>query len=171
MIGRPGETEAAPFYFTYINKTSGEDPVAMVERQLDEALALFAGISEEASMRRYAPEKWSIRQLLNHTTDTERAFAFRVLWFGRGFELPLPGFDQDTAANGAAADAISWAAHVEEFRRVRLSTISLLRNLPEEAWKRGGIASEKFVTVRALAWIIGGHAAHHLGILRERYLA
>jgi uncharacterized damage-inducible protein DinB len=137
---------------------------------LEEALTLFAGISEEASLCRYAPEKWSIRQLLNHITDTERAFAFRVLWFGRGFETPLPGYDQDIAASGAAADAVSWAAHVEEFRRVRLSTISLFHNMPAEGWTRSGSASDKFVTVRALAYIIPGHVAHHLAILRERYL-
>ena len=171
MTGRPGDAEAAPFYFTYINKVSGDDPVGAVESQLDAALALFAEISEEASLHRYAPEKWSIRQVLNHVTDTERAFAFRVLWFGRGFETPLPGFDQDIAAKGAEADSVSWASHVEEFRRVRLSTISLINNLPAEGWTRSGIASDKFVTVRALAWIIPGHAAHHLAILRERYLS
>jgi hypothetical protein len=170
MIGRPGESEAAPFYFTYINKVSGDDPVRLIENQMEEALALFAGISEEVSMQRYAPEKWSIRQVLNHLTDNERAFAFRVLWFGRGFEAPLPGYDQDIAATGAEADAVSWGAHVEEFQSVRNSTIALFRNMPEEGWKRGGIASEKFVTVRALAWIIPGHVAHHLAILRERYL-
>jgi hypothetical protein len=170
MIDRPGESDAASFYFTYINKVSGADPVGVIETQLDEAMALFAGISEESSLHRYAAEKWSIRQLLNHVTDTERAFAFRVLWFGRGYDTPLPGFDQDIAAAGAEADSISWAAHVEEFRRVRLSTISLFRNLPAAGWTRGGVASEKFVSLRGLAYIIPGHAAHHLGILRERYL-
>lgn len=170
MTGRPGESEAAPFYFTYINQVSGDDPSGSIEDQLEESLALFGGISEEASLHRYAPEKWSIRQLLNHVTDTERAFAFRALWFARGFDTPLPGYDQDISAAGAKADSISWAAHVEEFRQVRLSTISLFRNMPAEGWARGGVASEKFVTVRALAWIIAGHSAHHLGILRERYL-
>jgi hypothetical protein len=170
MTGRPREAEAAPFYFTYINKVPGDDPVAVVESQLDAALELFSTISEETSLRRYAAEKWSIRQLLNHVTDTERAFVFRLLWFGRGFDAPLPGFDQDIAAAGARADGVSWAAHVEEFRRVRLSTISLCRNMPAEGWMRGGIASEKFVTARALAWIIAGHVAHHLDILQERYL-
>ena len=114
--------------------------------------------------------KWSIRQLLNHITDTERAFVFRMLWFGRGFENPLPGYDQDIAAKGAEADTISWASHVEEFKQVRLSTISLFRNMPPAGWTRGGIASEKFVTARALAWIIPGHVEHHLTVLRERYL-
>lgn len=170
MVERPDEAEAPAYFFTYINQVAGDDPVGTTQTQLDEALALFAGISEEDSLRRYAPEKWSIRQLLNHITDTERAFAFRVLWFARGFETPLPGYDQDIAASAAEADTVPWASHVEEFRRVRLSTLSLFQNMPAEGWMRSGIASEKFVTVRALAYIIPGHVAHHLAILRERYL-
>ncbi len=167
---RPTEAEVAPYFFTYINQVSS-DPVGTTERQLDEALALLGSITEESSLHRYAPDKWSIRQLLNHVTDTERAFTFRMLWFARGFETPLPGYDQDIAAGGAEADSVSWAAHVEEFRNVRLSTISLFRNMPDAGWTRGGIASEKFVSVRALTWIIPGHVAHHLAILRQRYLA
>jgi len=171
MIERPTEADAAPYYFTYINQVSGHDPLGALESQLEEALPLLNGISEGGSLYRYAPEKWSIRELLNHMTDTERAFAFRVLWFGRGFETPLPGYDQDIAASGAGADSIAWSDHIEEFRRVRLSTISLFRNLTAAGWKRGGIASEKFISVRGLAYIIPGHVAHHLAILRQKYLA
>jgi len=170
MIGRPNSTEAASYYFTYINQVKGDDPAGMMESQLDEALSFFAGISEEKSLYRYAPDKWSIRQVLNHVTDTERSFAFRALWFARGFEPPLPGYDQNIAASGAEADRITWLDHVEEFRRVRLATISLFRNMPPEAWLRRGIASEKPFTVRALAFITAGHVTHHLAILRERYL-
>ena len=169
MTGRPETQEAAPYYSVYIDQAPGDDPLAVIESQLDECLSIFAGISEERSTYRYAPDKWSIRQLLNHITDTERAFAFRALWFARGFEPPLPGYDQDIAASGAVADRVSWAEHVDEFRAVRLSTISLFRNLPPEAWMRSGIASEKLFTVRALAFIIAGHVAHHLRILSERY--
>ena len=170
MIGRPQETEAAPYYFTYINQVTGEDALGTIEQQLEESAAFFGGISEETSQHRYAADKWSIRQVLNHVTDTERAFAFRALWFARGFAVPLPGYDQNVAASGAAADQIAWAGHVEEFRRVRLATISLFRNMPAEAWSKSGIASDNPFTVRALAYIIAGHMAHHVRILRERYL-
>ncbi|MFZ0038456.1 MAG: DinB family protein, partial [Candidatus Acidiferrales bacterium] len=115
MIGRPQTIEAAPSYFTYINQVTGENPLGTIESQLDEAMALFSGISVTKSLYRYAPEKWSIRQVLNHVTDTERAFAFRALWFARGFDSPLPGYDQNIAASGAEADRVSWAEHVEEF--------------------------------------------------------
>jgi DinB family protein len=170
MIGRPQPAEAASYYFTYVNQVTGDDPLGTMEHQLDESLAFFRTISEEKSLHRYAPEKWSIRQLLNHVTDTERAFAFRALWFARGFDASLPSYDQNIAAAAAQADAIPWAAHLEEFRRVRLSTIWLFRNMPPEAWTRSGIASGNRFTVRALAYIIAGHLTHHINVLRERYL-
>ncbi len=169
MIGRPGSDEAVAHYFTYIDKVRGDDVLAVTEAQLEESLGFFSGISEEKSLWRYAPEKWSIRQVLNHVSDTERAFAFRAVWFARGFAEPLPGFDQNIAAPGAGADGISWAAHIEEFRSVRLSTISLLRNTPPEAWGRRGVASGNPFTVRAVAYVIPGHVTHHIGVLRERY--
>jgi hypothetical protein len=170
MTGRPFENEAAPYYFTYINQVKGDDVMAVIERQLEDAQALFTGISEQSSLHRYEPEKWSIRQVLNHITDSERAFAFRALWFARGFEAPLPSYDQNIAAAGAEADKIAWSAHLDEFRKVRLATISLFKNMPPEAWSRRGIASDNPFTVRAVAYIIAGHVEHHVRILRERYL-
>jgi DinB superfamily len=170
MSGRPENTEAAPYYFTYIDQVRGEDVLAVIEGQSEQLPKFFSSISEEKSLYRYAPGKWSIRQVLNHVTDTERSFAFRALWFARGFESPLPSYDQDIAASGARADAVSWAAHVEEFQRVRLATISLFRNMPPDAWMKTGIASDNRFTVRALAFIIAGHVAHHVAVLRDRYL-
>jgi hypothetical protein len=170
MIGRPQNNEAAPYYLTYIDLVAGDDPLVILESQLEESLAFSKSISEEKSLHRHAPEKWSIRQVLNHVTDTERVMAFRVLWFARGFESPLPSFDQNVAASVAEADNVSWATHVEEFRRVRLSTISLFRSLPHDAWMRSGAASDNWFTVRALAYLIAGHLAHHITGLRERYL-
>ena len=169
MTGRPRVDEAAPYYFTYISQVTGDDVLHTIESQIDEVRPVFSGISEEESLFRYAPDKWSIRQVLNHITDTERAFTFRALWFARGFDAPLPSYDQNIAASGARADEISWASHVAEFEHVRLATIALFRNLPAEAWMRSGIASDNSFTVRALAYIIAGHLAHHVRVLSERY--
>jgi len=170
MKGRPDSTEAAPYFFTYIDKVEGEDPMAVLESQLDESVRLYSGISEEQSLTRYAVGKWSIRQVLSHLTDTERAFTFRALWFARGFDTPLPSFDQEISVAGAEADRIPLATHVEEFCRVRLATISFFRNLPQSAWMRRGMASDNPFTVRALAFIAAGHVVHHNRIVRERYL-
>jgi hypothetical protein len=170
MQGRPEPQEAAPYYFRYIDRVQSDDVLGVLAAQLDETPALLAGVSEERSLHRYAPEKWSLRQVLNHVNDTERVFLFRAFWFGRGFASPQAGFDQEISAGTAQADEISWARHIEEFRAVRLATLTLLRNLPAEAWMRSGIASDNPVTVRALAYIAAGHVAHHVAILRERYL-
>jgi hypothetical protein len=171
MIGRPQISEAAVYFWKYIDRVEGDDPILALERQLPQALTLFEGISEERSKFRYAPEKWSVRQSLSHVTDTERAFTFRTLWFGRGFSGALDSFDDGIAAAGAEADRVRWAAHVEEFQRVRLASISLFRNMPDEAWQRTGVASGNVVSVRALAFLCAGHTEHHLALLRARYLA
>jgi hypothetical protein len=170
MTGRPAPSEAAPYYSTYIDRIASDDVLAALESQLDPTLRLLATISEEKSLHRYAPDKWSIRQLLNHISDTERVFLYRALWFARGFDTPLPGFDQNIAVPHAVADEFSWAGHVADFNAVRAATLSFFRNLPEEAWSRTGIASGYPVSVRALAYIIAGHVAHHVAILDERYL-
>ena len=171
MRGLPEPTEAAPYFFRYIDQVQGDDPLGVLEAQLDETLAFLLGITEEQSLHRYAPDKWSFRQVLNHVNDTERVFLFRALWFARGFDSPLPSFDGMASVVEARADELSWARHVEEFRGVRLATVAFFRNLPAEAWMRSGIASDFPFTVRALAFILAGHTTHHVAILRERYLS
>jgi len=170
MSTRPLESEAAKNYFAYIDRIASDDVVSVLEDQINEGLDFFAGIPEEASLARYAEDKWSMREMLNHINDTERMFAFRALWFARGLSSPLPGFDQDAAAAASEANGMPWAAHVEEFRRVRLATVSLFAALPPEAWMRRGTADGNPFTVRAIGYVIAGHFAHHLTLLRERYL-
>lgn len=169
MTGRPGLNEAAPYYFGYINRVASDDIVSALKIQLDETLPFLCGISEEQSLHRYAPDKWSIRQMWNHVNDAERVFVFRALWFARGHDSALPSFEQDIAARAGNADDCPWARHVEEFREVRLATLSFFRNLPEEAWMRSGVASGNPFTVRACAYIAAGHVAHHAAVLREKY--
>jgi hypothetical protein len=169
-MSRPERSEAAPYYFTYIDRIPQDDIVGVLEGQLEDVGRILAGISEEKSLHRYAPEKWSIRQVLSHLNDTERAFAFRALWFARDFHDPLASFDQNVSVNAARADEYSWASHVAEFRDIRRSTVALFRKLPSDAWKRSGVASGNTVSVKALAYIIAGHVSHHVAILEERYL-
>jgi uncharacterized damage-inducible protein DinB len=171
MTVAPERNEAAPYYFTYIDRVSTDDIVGFLQTQLSESMLFLEGISEEKSLYRYAPEKWSIRQVLNHVTDTERLFQFRALWFARGFEEALPSFEQEIAVAGAAADECAWRNHVEEFKAVRLASLAFFRNLPSVAWMRAGVASGKKSTVRAIGYIIAGHYLHHATILRERYLS
>jgi hypothetical protein len=168
---RPDRTEAAEYYFRYIDRVGDDvDVVRALEDQLPETLALLRGISDERSLHRYGPDKWSIREVVNHLSDTERLFGFRALWFGRGFDSPLPSFEQEIAKAAARADERPWQAHIEEFAAVRESTIHFFRNLPDDAWNRRGVASGNPFSVRALAYLAVGHVIHHVSILRERYL-
>jgi len=168
---RPQTTEAAPYYFKYIDLITSEDVVPVIESQLGETLQLLEGISEEQSLHSYAPGKWTIREMLNHINDGERVFLGRAFWFARGFQDALPSFDQDVAVQMAHANDTSWAQLLEEYKNVRLATISFFKNLPAEAWSRSGVASDNPVTVRAIAYVIAGHVAHHRRVLQEKYLS
>jgi hypothetical protein len=170
MIGIPKRDEAAPYYFRYIDLIADGNILQVLRTQMEEALALFSGISEEKSLYRYQPEKWSLRQLLGHINDAERVFSYRTLSFARGDAGPLPGFDQDPWVSAANADAYTWASHMEDFQAVRLSTMTMLRNFPAEAWEKRGVASDNSISVRALAFIMAGHVAHHLAVMKEKYL-
>lgn len=167
---RPASNEAASYYFTYINRIQSDDILAALENQLGETAGFLSEISEEKSLYRYAPDKWSLRELLNHVNDTERLFVFRALWFARGFKEPLPSFDQNIAVDNSGAEAVAWRDMVAEFRSNRESSVSLFRSLPGEAWDRAGIASDNPFTVRALAYIVAGHVAHHVDVIRRLYL-
>jgi hypothetical protein len=163
-------SEAAEYYWKYIDQVPPGDIREVLERQLAETSVLLDGISETQSSHRYASGKWSLRQVLSHINDTERLFAFRALWFARGLPEPLPSFNQDLAIVQAGADARSWHSHVEEFRAVRGATLALFAGIPHDAWTRRGVASGNPFSVRALAYIAAGHVAHHVTIPKERYL-
>ena len=166
---RPGSDEAAEYYAGYISQVPDGDVLATLQDGLERLPDLLGRLSEERSLHRYAEGKWSAREVLAHINDCERLFAFRAFWFARGFDSPLPGFDQEVANQFAAADGRSWGSHVAEFRDIRTATLDLLGTLPSSAWMRRGVASEVPFTVRALAWIMAGHAAHHVRVLQERY--
>jgi hypothetical protein len=167
----PDRSEAAEYYFTYINQVTGTDICAILETQRDETAAELRAIPEDRSHHRYAPGKWSLREVLGHLNDTERMFVFRAFWFARGLDAPLPSFDQDVAVAAAGSEARTWSSLIDEFQAVRGSTLSFFQTLPAEAWSRRGIASGSPFTVRALAFITAGHVTHHMRIVRERYLA
>jgi hypothetical protein len=170
MTPRPDRSEASAYYFTYIDQVPDGDVRDQLDVQGGDFVDLLNGISEQMSLHRYAPDKWSIRDVVNHINDTERLFVFRAFWFARGFESPLPSFDQHTAVATAKADDRSFRSLVEEFGAIRAGTAAFFRSLPEEAWSRRGIASDNPFTVRALAYMAVGHVTHHTRILRERYL-
>jgi DinB family protein len=171
MNKRPERSEAAEYYFTYIDKVADGDIGRILESQSVEFPALLEPIPEAQSNYRYAADKWSIREVVAHVNDCERLFVFRAFWFARRLDSPLPSFDQNVALKEAGANQRSWRGHIDEFRAIRAATLSFFRNLPSDAWDRRGIASDNPFTVRALAYITAGHVMHHVGLLNERYRA
>lgn len=170
MKAFPERSEAAPYYFTYIDQVPRGDICDILRTQAADVSALLGSITDHQSSYRYAPEKWSIRQVVNHLNDTERLFVFRALWFARGFDSPLPSFDQQVAVSHADADERSWRSLADEFDAIRASTLAFVESLPAHAWGRRGLASGNPFTVRALAYMTAGHVTHHAAILRTRYL-
>lgn len=169
VFPRPEAGEYAPFYAGYVAGVPDGDLLALLEDQLRSVLALCEGLTDAQADHAYAPGKWTVKEVLGHLIDAERIFAYRVLRIARGDATPLPGFDENAYAPESGAAARSVASLAAEFSAVRHATLALLRTLTPTTAARRGTASGNPATARAVAWIIAGHAAHHLRVLRERY--
>lgn len=167
---RPEISEYASYYGKYIQLVPEGDILGAMQAQLDQTLRLLRSIPEDAGGKRYAPDKWSIKEVVGHMNDAERVFAQRALFFARKCTSPLPSYEQEEWTAAASFDMASLKDLTTEFELVRRSNILFFQGLDEEAWTRRGIASGCEFTVRSLAYIMLGHERHHLEILRSRYL-
>jgi len=168
---RPTTSEYAPYYGTYVNRVPEGDICQVLEGQLAKTQALLTKVGEARAGHRYAPEKWSIREVIGHVIDTERIFACRALCFARSDKNPLPGFDQDLYVRFANFEARTLSDLAAEFGLVRKSSVILFRSFTEDVWERRGIANNVEFTVRSIPYIVSGHELHHVSILKERYLS
>ena len=168
-IGRPEAGEYAEYYERYVSRVPEENLVAALESDRADMLSRLRSIPPGRSGHRYAPGKWSIREVVQHVVDTERVFGFRAFWFARRSGSPLPSFDQDEAMKSVPAAAVL-ADLISELDHLRKSHILFFQALEPEAWTHSGVASGNPFSVRALAAIIAGHSRHHAAILQERYL-
>lgn len=169
-IAAPDSSEYAPYYAKYITLVGGHDVVAALEDQPRQTLALLSTLSEEQGNYRYAPDKWSVKEMLGHVIDAERVFSYRALRFARNDRTPLASFEQDDYVRASGCGDRRLADLIEEFVCVRRATVWLFRALSPDAWMRRGIASDNPVSVRAIAYIIAGHELHHRRVLQENYL-
>jgi len=167
---KPAPTEHALEFSKYVTLVPEGDIIQTLERQIENSLSLFRSISSDKANFRYAPDKWSVKELLGHLIDSERIFSYRALRFARNDQTPLPGYEQNDYVRYADFDSRNLADMAEEFATVRRATIQLFRPLNETEWLRRGKANENDVSVRALAFIIAGHELHHMEVLRTRYL-
>lgn len=170
MPMRPQPSEYNPFYETYVSKVVGDDPISAMEAAEQEVQQLLGDLTEEQWNYRYEPGKWSVKELLGHMMDSERVFAFRALSFARGETAEFPGFEQNGYVLHSKHQERTGASLLAERKVIRESTLHLLRNLGPTEMTRSGKASGSPVSVRALAYILGGHDLHHLSVLKDRYL-
>jgi hypothetical protein len=169
-VPRPVEGDCAPYYFTYISEIAADEDVLAVLAGLDRSTAaLLAPLTEAQAGHRYAPGKWTVREVVGHVADSERVFAYRALSIARGDAAPLPGFEENEWAAVSNADRRPLVDLLAELRAVRAASLALFQGFGAAEWERSGTASGKPVTVRALPYIIAGHERHHLAVLRERY--
>jgi hypothetical protein len=169
-VRRPKADEYPEALEPYVAAVQGDDVVGFLGRQLDGALALLGSLSPEQAAFRYAPDKWSVQQVVGHVTDAERIFAGRALRWARGDETPLHGFESGRYVEVARALDRSLDSVVEELRHLRSANLHLFESFDAAVMDRGGTVSGARLTVRATLFLIGGHARHHLDVLRERYL-
>jgi hypothetical protein len=169
--GRPAPGEYADYARADIDCVPGDDAVTALESLAAETLALLHDLPEgQVTGLRYAPGKWTIKDVVAHLTDDERIFAYRALCMARGETQPLPGFDEKLYARHADGEARPWADLLDDYTTVRAATLALFRALTPEGWTRVGTVNGYAATARGLAFHIAGHELHHIRILRERYL-
>jgi DinB family protein len=170
-VTRPDKSEHHQYYSTYIDKVPDGDILAILRTGIDETAALFRNRPASIADHRYAPGKWTVREVITHLVDSERTFGFRAFWFARKGAGELPSFDQEPFVAEARTGARSLESLLAEWRTVRASNLSLFETIDDEASTETGIASGYRFTVRAFPWIIAGHEIHHRNQLVERYLA
>ena len=166
---RPQADEVPPFYADYVARVPEDDVLAALEVQIETTLALLRSLGEARGGHRYAPGKWSIREVVGHLIDAERVFAYRAMRFARGDRTPLAGFDENAYVTNARFDACRLGDLARELEHERRADLLLFRHLDDEAWLREGTANNARMRVRTLAFVIVGHERHHVETLRERY--
>jgi len=168
-IARPEAGEFIEYYGKYIDKVPGDDALPALTEQIGDTVRMLERLDEPRALHRYAPGKWSVKEVVGHLADGERVFAYRALRIGRGDATPLPGFDETQYVPAGRFDARPLGDVLAEFRAVRDASIALFRTFDADALVRRGTANGAVISVRALAWIVVGHELHHRALLSERY--
>ena len=168
-IPRPSADEYVNYYDTYIRLVPGDDAMPALASHVDRWLPSLHRITDTQALHRYAPGKWSAKEVLGHVCDGERVFSYRALRFARADETPLPGFEEKAWVPAAATDRRPMGEVIDELAAIRVATVALFRSFDATMLARRGKANDQTISVRALAWIIAGHAMHHQMGLRERY--
>ena len=167
---RPQKNEYAAYYDRYISLSVAGHICDILAKQQVATESLLAGLDEEKGNFRYAPDKWSLKEVIGHVIDTERVFNYRALCFARNDPADLPSMDQDDFAGNANFAVRSIEDILQQYLSIRQATLALFRSFDEEIWQRTGMASGNKFSTRAVAYIVAGHELHHVQVIREKYL-
>ncbi|HEV8283313.1 MAG TPA: DinB family protein [Chitinophagaceae bacterium] len=167
---RPDLTRVPSFYHNYINQVPANDLMTAFKNQTPIFIDFIKSIPANKINYAYAPNKWTIKEMLQHIIDAERVFCYRALRFARKDPTPLHGFDENLFAQNSKADKRNWDDLIEEFKIVRLATEWLYRSFDDEQLEATGVANNASNYVLAFGYISIGHSIHHTNIIKERYL-
>lgn len=168
---RPASDEYNSFFSLYVSHVPEGDIFDILSAELERVQDLLGPLSDRSAEFRYAPEKWSLKEVLAHVIDTERVFSYRALCVARADPANLPGMDSDQYAKNSNAHSRPLVDLLVEFDLIRRSTIALFRSFDEAMTVSRGIACGFEFSVRGFAWIIAGHGIHHREVITEHYLA
>jgi hypothetical protein len=171
MIGRrPSTSEYDPRFERYMQLVPEADICAALTQQLRITADIVNHVPASLVDYRYAPGKWTTREVIGHVLDTERIFGFRLLTFARGDQAPLMRAEEELYVTNGKFSRFPLEQWMEELSLSREANIALIRHLPEEAWDRNGTVSGLPISVRAIAYLMAGHERHHIRILQNQYL-
>src|SRR5215813_13110854 len=162
IMNKPDSTEYAPYFEKYISLVPEGEIVVTLGLQIESTLSLIRGLSADQGDLRYAPGKWSVKEVIGHLIDAERIFAYRAMRFARNDATPLPGFDENHFVANAGFNSCSLADLADEFEHTRKSNVYLFKGLDGEASLRRGVSNNNEISVRALVYAIAGHELHHV---------
>ncbi len=169
-VNRPAASEYDPYYANYIGRVPDGNVFDTLAQQLDLLREHLGGLTETQANFRYAPDQWTIKEVVGHLIDTERVMAYRALCISRNEQKSLPGFEQDDYIRESNYSARTFADVLQEFELVRRSNLLAFQTLPEAMSLRCGNANGAPISVRALIYILAGHVFWHLESLQNEYL-
>jgi hypothetical protein len=169
-MSKPELSAVPSFYHSYINQVQEDELDQAIAANSRELFSILEDIPDDKWSFRYAEGKWSIKEMVQHIIDAERIFSYRALRFARKDQTPLPGFDENLFAEASKADGRTKQALISELRAVRAASALMFSSFDNEQLGSSGVSNNNGISVKAIGFIVAGHAKHHLNVLQERYL-
>ena len=158
-------------YTTYINALDSDtNLVDGLEISLYDFIRFVQSIPLGKHDYRYAPGKWTIKDIIQHLIDSERVFSYRAMRLARKDQTHLAPFDENEYADQAGGNLRTLQNLLTELSTIRQSTLLLFKTFTAEQLHQKWESGNNEVSLAALGFIIIGHQQHHKKIFEERYL-